>query len=67
MATFILIPGGWQGGWAFEKVAELLKMRGHVAHPLTLAGLGEAPAPCANLDVHIDEAVRAIRAHEGVN
>jgi hypothetical protein len=24
MATFILIPGGWQGGWAFEKVEQLL-------------------------------------------
>ncbi|WP_263772104.1 alpha/beta fold hydrolase [Propionivibrio soli] len=65
MATFILIPGGWQGGWAFEKVEESLIARGHKALPLTLAGLGDVPAPLANLDLHIHEAVRAIRAHRG--
>lgn len=65
MATFILIPGGWQGGWAFEAVAQLLVAQGHKALPLTLAGLGEAPAPSANLALHIGEAVRAIREHRG--
>src|ERR1700751_4354016 len=63
MATFILIPGGWQGGWAFEKVADLLNAHGHNAQPLTLAALGDVPAPSANLALHITEAVRAIRAH----
>ena len=63
MATFILIPGGWQGGWAFEKVANLLIAHGHRAQSLTLAGLGDAPAPSANLALHISEAVRAIQAH----
>jgi pimeloyl-ACP methyl ester carboxylesterase len=65
MATFILIPGGWQGGWAFEKVANLLMARGHKAQALTLAGLGEVPAPAANLASHIDEAVQAVRACAG--
>ena len=63
MATFILIPGGWQGGWAFEEVARLLVAHGHTALPLTLAGLGDEPAPSANLTIHISQAVRAIRAH----
>jgi len=63
MASFILIPGGWQGGWAFEKVANLLIAHGHNAQPLTLAGLGDVPAPSANLALHISEAVSAIRAH----
>jgi pimeloyl-ACP methyl ester carboxylesterase len=62
MATFILIPGGWQGGWAFEKVAELLVAHGHNALPLTLAGLGDVPAPAANLALHISEVVSVIRA-----
>lgn len=61
MATFILIPGGWQGGWAFEKVAPLLTARGHEVQALTLAGLGAVPAPAANLALHIGEAVQAIR------
>ena len=65
MATFILIPGGWQGGWAFEKVANLLMARGHKAQALTLAGLGEVPAPATNLAFHIDEAVQAIREFSG--
>ena len=62
MATFILIPGGWQGGWAFEQVADLLVRHGHDARPLTLAGLGDAPAPAANLDLHIAEVVREVEA-----
>lgn len=65
MATFILIPGGWQGGWTFEKVAPLLTARGHEVQALTLAGLGAAPAPAANLALHIGEAVQAIRKVSG--
>lgn len=64
MANFILIPGGWQGGWAFEKVASLLVSHGHKAQPLTLAGLGDTPAPSANLSDHIGEVVRAIQAYQ---
>jgi pimeloyl-ACP methyl ester carboxylesterase len=64
VATFILIPGGWQGGWVFDKVTNLLLAHGHNAQPLTLAGLGDVPAPSANLALHISEAVRAIRAHK---
>jgi pimeloyl-ACP methyl ester carboxylesterase len=65
MATFILIPGGWQGGWVFEKVTNLLIARGHKAKALTLAGLGEVPAPATNLASHIDEAVQAIWESSG--
>ncbi|HVJ42346.1 MAG TPA: alpha/beta fold hydrolase [Dongiaceae bacterium] len=65
VATFILIPGGWQGGWAFEKVAPQLIARGHRVQALTLAGLGEVPAPAANLAFHIDEAAQAIRECSG--
>ena len=62
MATFILIPGGWQGGWIYQQVAELLTARGHKAVPVTLAGLGDKPAPDANLDSHIAEVVETVRA-----
>ncbi|MCW5693321.1 MAG: alpha/beta hydrolase [Pseudolabrys sp.] len=67
MTTFILIPGGWQGGWVYQQVADLLTARGHKAVPATLAGLGDKPAPDANLDSHIAEAVAAVKAQgEGV-
>lgn len=65
MATFILIAGGWQGGWVYEKVAELLAAHGHKALPVTLSGLGDASAPTANLDSHIDELVDVVRAQHG--
>lgn len=63
MATFILIPGGWQGGWVYQKVADLLAVHGHRVLPITLSGLGDAPAPTANLETHIGEVVRVVRAH----
>ncbi len=62
MATFIFIPGGWQGGWIYQQVADLLTARGHKAIPITLSGLGDAPAPTANLDTHIGEVVEVVRA-----
>jgi pimeloyl-ACP methyl ester carboxylesterase len=62
MATFILIPGGWQGGWAYQKVADILTSHGHKALPITLSGLGDAPAPTANLEAHIGEVVSAVRS-----
>lgn len=65
MATFILIPGGWQGGWVYQQVAEMLTARGHKAVPVTLAGLGDKPAPDANLDSHIAEAVAVVKAQGG--
>ena len=62
MTTFVLIPGGWQGGWAFARVADLLAAHGHHVLPLTLAGLGDEPAPSANLARHIEQVVDVVRA-----
>ncbi len=62
MSTFILIPGGWQGGWIYEKVAAILTAQGHRTLPLTLSGLGDTSAPTANLDTHISEVVDVIRS-----
>ena len=61
MATFIMIPGGWQGGWVFDTVAKLLLAQGHKTRALTLSGLGDSPAPSVNLSLHIGEAIQAIK------
>ncbi|MFE0017668.1 alpha/beta fold hydrolase [Mesorhizobium sp. NPDC059054] len=61
MATFILIAGGWQGGWVYQKVAELLTAHGHKALPITLSGLGDVPAPTANLETHIGEVAAIVK------
>ncbi|MBR1200609.1 alpha/beta hydrolase [Bradyrhizobium sp. AUGA SZCCT0158] len=62
---FILIPGGWQGGWVYQQVAEILAAHGHKALPITLSGLGDAPAPMANLETHIGEVVSAVKSQQG--
>lgn len=63
MATFILIPGGWQGGWVYQKVADILTAHGHKALPITLSGLGDVPAPTATLASHINEVVSVVKSH----
>ena len=65
MATFILIAGGWQGGWVYQQVAEILAAHGHTALPITLSGLGDTPAPMANLETHIGEVVSAVKSQQG--
>jgi pimeloyl-ACP methyl ester carboxylesterase len=63
MATFVLVPGGWHGGWRFQSVVEALRARGHRAYPITLTGLGERRhllRADVNLDTHIDDVVRLL-------
>jgi pimeloyl-ACP methyl ester carboxylesterase len=60
MATFVLIPGGWRGGWTFAGFVARLRQAGHEAHAVTLSGLDEAPHQAAsgiNLDTHIADVV----------
>ena len=63
MAAFILIPGGWQGGWVYREVADILAAHGHKALPITLSGLGDVPAPMTNLETHIGEVVDVMKSH----
>lgn len=54
-----MVPGGWQGGWAFDSVAAELVGKGHQVHAVTLSGLElDGPADVErppNLDDHIDQ------------
>ena len=65
MATYVLVPGGWHGGWAFDAVARLLKDAGHEVAALTLSGLDGSPAAGVNLDRHIADVVAAIEGATG--
>ncbi|MBC2887466.1 alpha/beta fold hydrolase [Ochrobactrum sp. CM-21-5] len=65
MATFILIAGGWQGGWSYQSVADILATHGHNVVPITLSGLGDTPAPAANLETHISEVADVVKLHSG--
>jgi pimeloyl-ACP methyl ester carboxylesterase len=67
MATFVLVPGGWRGGWNFRPVTERLRGRGHTVHELTLSGVGERshlPAGTINLDTHIEDVVRVFEQED---
>ncbi|MER5728951.1 alpha/beta fold hydrolase [Streptomyces sp. NPDC002138] len=64
MATYVLVPGGWHGSWAFEAVVPLLERAGHTVHALTLTGLHPDDEPAAtasaNLDTHADDVLRLL-------
>ena len=39
--TFVLVPGAWQGGWAWQPVARRLREAGYAAVTVTLPGLAD--------------------------
>lgn len=64
MATFVLVPGGWHGGWYFQSLTEALRARGHRAYAPTLTGLGERRhllRSNVNLDTHVDDVVQLLQ------
>ena len=63
MATYVLVPGAWLGGWAWRDVATRLRARGHDVYPITLTGLGERvhlARPEIDLETHIMDIVNTI-------
>jgi pimeloyl-ACP methyl ester carboxylesterase len=63
MATFVLVHGGWGGGWEWTPVADALRQRGHEVFTPTLTGLGEREhirASEVTLADHIDDVVGVI-------
>lgn len=54
--TYVFIPGGWHGGWAYDPVTSKLEAQGKKCISLTLPGLELQPTPSnriINLDTHI--------------
>lgn len=41
MAPFVLVHGGWHGGWCWKRVTPYLRDVGHEVYTPTLTGLGE--------------------------
>lgn len=69
MATIVMVPGGYHGGWYFSPIMPALRASGHDAHALTLTGLGGPRHriwPPINLDTHIEDVVSYIE-HEKLN
>lgn len=67
MATFVLVPGAWLGGWCWRRVTPLLRSAGHEVYTPTLTGLGERAhlgTPETGLDTHIQDVVSLIDCEE---
>ena len=58
MATYLLVHGGWHGGWCWKKVTPLLQAAGHQVFTPTLTGLGERAhllTPEIDLNTHVQD------------
>jgi hypothetical protein len=41
MTVFVLVHGGWHGGWCWQEVAQRLRRTGHDVYTPTLTGLAD--------------------------
>ncbi|MCP5101390.1 MAG: alpha/beta fold hydrolase [Chloroflexi bacterium] len=60
MATYLIVHGGFSGGWGWRTVANLLRKADHEVFTPTLTGLGERAhlaTPEINLHTHIQDIV----------
>lgn len=64
MTTFVVVHGAWAGAWGWDRVAEILRAKGHRVHVPTLSGLGERAHLPINLTTHIDDIVNEMIWHD---
>ncbi len=61
--TYVLVAGGWHGGWVWRDVIPGLRALGHAVTAPTLTGLGERRQSGTNdtdLSTHIDDVIAHI-------
>lgn len=64
MATYVLVPGFWLGGWAWRRVARPLRAAGHEVYPVTPTGVADREhlaGPGVGVDTHTDDVANLIR------
>jgi pimeloyl-ACP methyl ester carboxylesterase len=67
MANFVLVHGAWHGAWCWSRVQPALVRAGHVAHAVTLTGVGERAHQLGKhitLETHIADVLGLIEAEE---
>jgi pimeloyl-ACP methyl ester carboxylesterase len=67
MATFLLVHGGFHGGWCYSRVAAKLRAKMHDVYTPTLSGLGERAhlaGQSINLLTHVQDIVAVIHSHD---
>lgn len=64
MSTFVLLHGGWHGGWCWRKLAQQLRQKGHEVFAPTFTGMGEREhlfTPEVGLSTHVQDVLNVIR------
>lgn len=64
METYVLVHGGWDGGWAWRGVARRLQVAGHEVFTPTMTGSGERAhlaSPDVDLSTQILDVVNVLR------
>jgi pimeloyl-ACP methyl ester carboxylesterase len=68
MSTFVIVAGGWGGGWEWADVGRLLTRAGHDVLRVTRTGLGDRahlhPNEPIGLATHIDDVVATLEAED---
>ena len=67
MSVYVLVHGGFMGGWVWRQVAQFLRTAGHEVFSPTLTGLGERAHlanPEINLVTHIQDVVGVIECED---
>jgi len=67
MTTYVLVHGGWHGGWCWRRVAHALGLGGDVVYTPTLTGLGERAhllSPAVGLETHIRDVLGVLETED---
>ena len=67
MTTFVMIHGGWGGGWCWNRLTPLLRRAGHEVYSPSLTGLGDRAhlaGPHIDLDTHVNDVLGVLDAEE---
>lgn len=68
MATFVIVHGGWGGGWEWTAVAGALRQADHEVFTPTLTGMGErahlARDQPVGLAAHVEDVVAVLRLED---
>ncbi|MBK6737894.1 MAG: alpha/beta hydrolase [Haliea sp.] len=64
MSTYVLVHGGGHGGWCYQRVARIMRAKGHDVYTPTLTGLGEREhlvSKAVDLDMHITDITKVLQ------
>jgi pimeloyl-ACP methyl ester carboxylesterase len=67
MTAFLLVHGGWHGGWCWRFVTRALRRAGHDVHTPSLTGLGvraHLARPGIDLELHVQDVVAVLEMED---